>query len=60
VLARAAGRGATVLPLSGVSGQGVPEVVAALFAAIAAARDEEYHTALQGGEGGAHHAVMGG
>jgi GTP-binding protein len=40
-LARAAGRGATVLLLSGVSGQGVPEVVAALFAAIEAARDEE-------------------
>jgi GTP-binding protein len=60
VLARAAGRGATVLPLSGVSGQGAPEVVAALFAAIAAARDEESLSALQGGEGGAHHAVMGG
>jgi GTP-binding protein len=51
VLARAAGRGATVLPLSGVSGQGVPEVVAALFAAIAAARDEESLSPLEGGEG---------
>ncbi len=34
-LHRAAGRGAKVLPLSGVSGAGVPEVLAALFAALA-------------------------
>jgi GTP-binding protein len=40
-LARAAGSGATVLPLSGVSGAGVPEVVGALFAAIESAREEE-------------------
>ena len=39
-LARAAGRGATVLPLSAVSGQGVPEAVGALFAAIDAARED--------------------
>ncbi|HTZ36425.1 MAG TPA: GTPase ObgE [Stellaceae bacterium] len=38
-LARAAGRGATVLPLSGVSGDGVPAVVGALFRAIEAARE---------------------
>src|SRR5580658_1255448 len=39
-LARAAGRGAVVLPLSGVSGEGVPAVVAALLQAIEAARTE--------------------
>jgi GTP-binding protein len=39
-LARAAGRGATVRPLSGVSGAGVPEVVGALFAAIDDARED--------------------
>jgi len=39
-LARAAGRGATVLPLSGVSGAGVTEVVGALFGAIDAARED--------------------
>jgi GTPase len=40
-LARAAGRGATVLPLSGVSGEGVAAIVAALFAVIEAQRAEE-------------------
>jgi GTP-binding protein len=39
-LARAAGRGAIVLPLSGVSGEGVPAVVAALWQAIENARTE--------------------
>jgi GTP-binding protein len=39
-LARAAGRSATVLPLSGVSGAGVGEVIAALFAAIETQRTE--------------------
>ena len=39
-LARAAGRGATVLPLSGVSGAGVSEILGALFAAIEAERAE--------------------
>ena len=38
-LSRAAGRGATVLPLSGVSGEGVPAVIAALMQAIEAARE---------------------
>ncbi len=38
-LGRAAGRGATVLPLSGVSGEGVPEVIAALLRAIETARE---------------------
>jgi len=37
-LRRAAGRGATVLPLSGVSGAGVAELLAALFAALAEVR----------------------
>jgi len=37
-LRRAAGRGAKVLPLSGVSGAGVPEVLAGLFAALSASR----------------------
>ena len=37
-LRRAAGWGAQALPLSGVSGAGVPEVLAALFAALAEAR----------------------
>jgi GTPase len=40
-LTRAAGRGATVLPLSGVSGTGVGEVLGALWAAIDAAREDE-------------------
>ena len=39
-LRRVAGRGAVIMPLSGVSGDGVPEVLAALFAALAAERDE--------------------
>ena len=39
-LARAAGRGAIVLPLSGVRGAGVTEVVGALFAAIDTARED--------------------
>jgi GTP-binding protein len=39
-LARAAGRGAVVLPLSGVSGAGVPEILGALLAAIEAEREE--------------------
>ena len=39
-LRRAAGRGAAVMPLSGVSGAGVPEVLAALFAALATGRGE--------------------
>ena len=39
-LARAAGRGATVLPLSGVSGAGIPEILGALLAAIEAERSE--------------------
>jgi GTP-binding protein len=39
-LRRAAGPGATVLPLSGASGKGVPEVLAALAATIEAARPE--------------------
>ena len=41
-LRRAAGRGAEVLPLSGVSGAGVPEVLAALFAALAERREIGY------------------
>ena len=45
-LARIAGRGATVLPLSGVSGAGVPEIVGALFAAIETERKEEPLSAL--------------
>jgi hypothetical protein len=45
-LARAAGSGTTVLPLSGVSGAGVPEVVGALFAAIETERKEEPLSAL--------------
>jgi GTP-binding protein len=39
-LARAAGPEATVLPLSGVSGEGVPAIIAALFQAIEAKRAE--------------------
>jgi len=39
-LSRAAGRGTPVLALSGVSGAGVPEVLAALYAAIESARAE--------------------
>jgi GTP-binding protein len=38
-LSRAAGRGSPVLPLSGVSGEGVPAVIAALMQAIEAARE---------------------
>jgi GTP-binding protein len=38
-LRRAAGRSSTVLPLSGVSGVGVPEVLAALFAVLAEKRE---------------------
>src|SRR5580704_2525304 len=45
-LARIAGRGATVLPLSGVSGAGVSEVVGALFAAIETERKQEPLSAL--------------
>jgi GTP-binding protein len=37
-LRRAAGRGAMVLPLSGVSGTGVPEVLTALFGTVAERR----------------------
>jgi GTP-binding protein len=40
-LRRAAGRGTAVMPLSGVSGVGVPEVLAALFAELSAARGAE-------------------
>jgi len=39
-LSRAAGPGATVLPLSGVSGAGVSEIVGALLAAIDTARED--------------------
>ena len=45
-LARIAGRGATVLPLSGVSGASVSEVVGALFAAIETERKQEPLSAL--------------
>ena len=38
-LARAAGRDATVLPLSGVSGEGVPAILGALLAAIESRRE---------------------
>ena len=41
LLRRAAGRGARVLPLSGVTGSGVPEVLAALFGTIAERRSAE-------------------
>ena len=59
-LARAAGKGSTVLPLSGVSGAGVSDVVAALFRAIDAARaEEEPLSALEGGEEGAHRLATG-
>jgi GTP-binding protein len=40
-LARAAGKGATLLPLSGVSGAGVPQVIEALLATIDAAREHQ-------------------
>jgi len=59
-LAHAAGHGASVLPLSGVSGEGVREVVAALLQAVDAAREKESLSALQGGEEGARRAAMGG
>jgi GTP-binding protein len=39
-LRQAAGPGVTVLPVSGATGAGVPEVLAALCSAIAAARNE--------------------
>jgi GTPase len=39
-LRRVAGPGAAILPLSGVTGAGVPEVLGALFAALAAEPDE--------------------
>jgi len=39
-LRRATGRGVEVLPLSGVSGAGVPEVLDAVFTAITAQRDQ--------------------
>ena len=45
-LARAAGRGATVLPLSGVSGAGVSEILRALLGAIEAERAETDAAAL--------------
>jgi GTP-binding protein len=40
-LRRAAGPGAMILPLSGVTGAGVAQIVAALFAALTEARAEE-------------------
>src|SRR3954463_16813084 len=46
-LARAAGKGTPVLALSGVSGAGVPEVLAALYAAIEAARAEAGETLVE-------------
>lgn len=39
-LRRVAGRGAGIMPLSGVTGAGVPEVLGALFAALAAEHTE--------------------
>jgi GTP-binding protein len=39
-LARAAGRGATVLPMSGVSGEGLPAVISTLMHAIDAEREQ--------------------
>jgi len=39
-LRRVAGRGAAIMPLSGVTGAGVPEVLGALFAALAAELNE--------------------
>jgi GTPase len=39
-LRRVAGRGAAIMPLSGVTGAGVPEVLGALFAALTAAHTE--------------------
>jgi GTPase len=47
-LARAAGRGATVLPLSGVSGAGVPAVTGALMQTIEAAREPALAPELTG------------
>ena len=44
-LRHAAGPAATILPLSGVTGAGVPQVVAALFAALAEARSAELREA---------------
>jgi GTP-binding protein len=48
LLRRAAGRGAKVLALSGVSGAGVPEVLAALFAALAEKRADKGENAELG------------
>jgi GTPase len=45
-LARAAGRGAMVLPLSGVSGAGIGEVLGALLATIETARESERQEVL--------------
>ena len=59
-LARAAGRGATVMPLSGVSGEGVPAMIAALMQTIEVAGADEPLSTLQGAEGGVHRAAMGG
>jgi GTP-binding protein len=47
-LARVARRGATVLPLSGVSGEGVPAVINTLFQTIEAAREEAMPSELAG------------
>jgi len=44
-LRRAAGHATSVLPVSGATGAGVPEVVAALLAALSAARAAENRTA---------------
>jgi GTPase len=44
-LQRAAGHGATVVPLSGVAGTGVPEVLMALFAALAEHRAAKHEGA---------------
>ena len=45
-LRRTAGRNATVLPLSAATGNGVPEVVAKLFAAVAEHRAAEHEGAM--------------
>jgi GTPase len=42
-----AGPGATILSLSGVTGAGVPRVIAALFAALAEARAKEHEVAVE-------------
>jgi GTPase len=41
LLRRIAGRGATVLPLSGATGAGIPEVLAALFTSLATQRSKD-------------------